>query len=103
MLAFMQRVINGGGHIHREYALGAKRVDLLIRWKKQTVVIELKIKHSEDALAKGLEQIAHYMELSGASEGHLILFDRSSTKSWEKKISHESIAYAGKKIQIWTM
>ena len=45
LLAFMQRIINGGGSICREYALGSKRVDLFVRWKNQTFVLELKIKH----------------------------------------------------------
>jgi len=43
MMAFLQRVINGGGSINREYALGRKRVDILIIWKNQRIVIELKI------------------------------------------------------------
>ncbi len=30
--AFLQRIINGGGRIHREYALGRKRTDLFIEW-----------------------------------------------------------------------
>ena len=32
LMAFLQRIINGGGKIHREYALGKKRVDLLIEF-----------------------------------------------------------------------
>ncbi|MEM7403473.1 MAG: ATP-binding protein, partial [Myxococcota bacterium] len=30
--AFLQRIINGGGTIHREYALGRGRTDLLVTW-----------------------------------------------------------------------
>jgi len=41
MMAFLQRVINGGGKIHREYALGRKRLDLFLSWKKQKIAIEL--------------------------------------------------------------
>ena len=58
LLAFLQRIINGGGYICREYALGSRRVDLFVRWKHQTFVLELKIKHSESVLAQGLEQTA---------------------------------------------
>src|SRR5205085_7841123 len=62
LMAFLQRVINGGGKIHREYALGRKRVDLLIEFAysaeasllrmsgdkpQQRIVIELKIKRGE--------------------------------------------------------
>ena len=37
LLAFMQRIINGGGYICREYALGNKRVDLFVRWKQPNI------------------------------------------------------------------
>ena len=30
--AFLQRIVNGGGRIEREYALGRRRTDLLIVW-----------------------------------------------------------------------
>ena len=32
--AFLQRVLNGGGRIEREYGLGRQRVDLFIRWPR---------------------------------------------------------------------
>ncbi len=68
LLTFLQRIINGGGSICREYAPGTRPVDFFVRWKSQTFVLELKIKHSESVLAKGLEQTADYMDSSG-SEG----------------------------------
>ena len=71
MLAFMQRLINGKGQIIREYALGRRHVDLYIKWKEQKFVIELKIKHGESSREKGAEQLADYMDKTGA-EGHLI-------------------------------
>ncbi len=100
MLAFLQRVINGGGRIHREYALGKKRLDLLVQWKQQLFVIELKIKYGEDTLAKGLEQTAHY---AGAHEGHLLIFDRNPNLTWEEKISDEALIFNDKKIHVWTL
>ncbi len=103
LMAFLQRIINGGGTICREYALGRKRVDLLVIWQKQCFVIELKIKHGEDTLAKGLEQTANYIDTAAATEGHLILFDRDHTKSWDEKISSEIITFNAKQIHVWTM
>ncbi len=100
MLAFLQRIINGGGHIQREYALGNRRVDLFIVWKEQKFVLELKIKRSEKVLAKGLEQIADYMD---KAEGHLIFFDRSPDKTWEQKISNETLCTDSKQVHVWTI
>jgi hypothetical protein len=112
LMAFLQRLINGGGTINREYALGKKRVDIGITWpvhlntgeiKKQRFAIELKIKHGEDTLKKGLEQTAGYMDTYAATEGHLVIFDRDPTKTWEEKISNEILTFASKKIHVWTM
>ncbi len=101
MMAFLQRVINGGGTIQREYALGTGRVDILIRWKKQIIVIELKIYHRPSTISEGLQQIAKYMDISSAAEGHLILFDRDPHKSWDEKISYIPENLNGKLIHIW--
>jgi AAA-like domain len=62
LMAFLQRIINGGGDIHREYALGRKRVDLCIVWKRiYRYIIELKIKRGEDTLSKGLQRMKKYL------------------------------------------
>ncbi len=104
LMAFLQRIINGGGTICREYALGRKRVDLYIHWHKgYTYVVEIKIKRGEDTLAKGLEQTAQYLDISDANEGHLIIVDLDSNRKWEEKISQESVCYKNHKIDIWTM
>ncbi len=43
LMAFLQRLINGGGSVSREYALDSLKVDLFISWKTQRFVLELKI------------------------------------------------------------
>ncbi len=47
--AFLQRVVNSGGRIEREYGLGRGRTDLLVIWPcsdgVQKLVIELKVMH----------------------------------------------------------
>ena len=103
MMAFLQRVINSGGTIQREYALGTGRVDILIRWREQVIVIELKLRHSARTLSEGLQQTAQYMDRSHASEGHLVIFDRDTNKSWDEKIFHLTEIASGKTIQIWGM
>ena len=64
----LQRIVNRGGRIEREYALGRKRTDLLVTWSHpggvQKVVLELKILYGplETALEKGLRQTWEYMD-----------------------------------------
>lgn len=95
--AFLQRIINGGGRINREYGLGRKRTDIFIEWPTtqdgffgdvQKIVIETKILYSnlEKTVEDGMIQTKEYMSIVGANEGYLIIFDRSSSKSWDEKI-----------------
>ena len=87
LMAYLQRIVNGGGRVHRELALGKGRVDLLVEFKNQSIVLELKLFHStKKTIEEGLVQTAEYMMTKGATEGHLIIFDRSTKKSWDKKI-----------------
>ena len=112
--AFLQRVVNGGGYIDREYGLGRKRTDLLIRkpltdgygGPVQRIVMELKIRHDslEKTISDGLCQTWEYMDTVGSvDEGHLIIFDRSGEKSWEERIWHEQREYNGHPIMVWGM
>jgi hypothetical protein len=101
LMAFLQRVINGGGVLTREYALGRRRVDILLKWLKQTIVIELKIRYSPASLTDGLKQTAEYMVSSNAGEGHLILFDRDPKKSWDEKIFYRVESVGPKTIHVW--
>lgn len=112
--AFLQRIVNGGGYIDREYGLGRKRTDLLIRkpltdtygGPVQRIVLELKIKRGslDSVIEKGLEQTLEYMDSVGSvDEGHLIIFDRSGDKSWEERIWHHPAEYQGHPIMVWGM
>jgi len=103
MMAYLQRVINGGGMVHREYALGRKRVDLLARYRDQRIVIELKVWQGPSTLKDGLEQTAEYMDISNATEGHLIIFDQRPSKSWDEKIYQHKETCNGKTITVWGM
>lgn len=66
MQAFLQRVVNGGGQVEREYGLGRMRTDLLVRWPYATglqqVLIELKLRYGtlETTLEAGLPQTQAY-------------------------------------------
>lgn len=112
--AFLQRIVNGGGYIDREYGLGRKRTDLLIRkpltegygGPVQRIVLELKIKRYslERTIDEGLQQTSAYMDAVGSvDEGHFIIFDRSKEKSWDERIWHKPYEYDGRTIMVWGM
>jgi type II secretory pathway predicted ATPase ExeA len=108
--AFLQRVVNGGGRIEREYGLGRGRTDLLVIWPwkggVQRAVIEIKLLRPRDSAAKvlerGLTQTIEYQDRSGgASEAHLVIFDRDPTKPWAEKIYRRVEERGGRKIVVW--
>ncbi len=109
--AYMQRIVNGGGRLEREYALGRGRVDLLILWRQgrliRKFVIECKVLHKdlERTVADGLAQTRGYMDRCGAEAGHLIVFDRAPDRTWEEKLfRREAPAGAsGAPVTVWGM
>lgn len=107
--AFLQRIVNSGGRIDREYGLGRKRTDLMILWNHdqgvQKVVIELKILHKglQKTISEGLEQTAAYMDRCTCEEGHLMIFDRRPNRKWAHKIFRKMERRQGKKINVWGM
>ena len=78
--AYLQKVVNGGGRVEREYALGRGRVDLLIVWPHgggvRRFVVECKVRRDglERTVREGVEQTRGYMDRCGAEAGHLIVF-----------------------------
>ena len=108
--ACLQRVVNGGGRIEREYALGRGRVDLLILWpqggRTRRFVIECKVLHQdpERTIAEGVAQTRGYMDRCGAESGHLIVFDRAPDRTWEEKIfRRETQGEGGAPVTVWGM
>ncbi len=113
--AFLQRIVNGGGRIDREYGLGRRRTDLLLHWPLdeaqgflgplQRVVIELKLLHKslEATVSEGLEQTADYLDRAGTTDGHLLIFDRRPGMTWEERIFQRREMCRGYPIQVWGM
>ena len=78
MMAFLDRVANGGGTVEREYAIGSGRLDLCLRLGDESLAIELKVwrEHEPDPREEGLEQLDAYLAGLGLPVGWLVIFDR---------------------------
>ena len=110
--AFLQRIVNSGGRIEREYGLGRMRTDLLIIWpagaepdRTRRMVIECKLLHRglERTIREGLTQTRAYMERCGAAEGHLVVFDRTEGTSWDRKMFRREETAGGPPVTVWGM
>jgi hypothetical protein len=86
-MAYLQRVVNGGGYVDREYGIGRGRVDLLVRKPYidtggkpavQREAIELKVRRQgqSNPLKDGLAQLDEYLTRLNLDTGTLIIFDR---------------------------
>ncbi|MDA0638297.1 hypothetical protein OUY22_33235 [Nonomuraea sp. MCN248] len=87
LMAFLHRLVNGGGYLDREYAAGTKRLDVLVRWPYtgpdgerlvQREAMELKVWRAgkEDPLPEGLAQLDGYLDRLSLTTGVLVIFDR---------------------------
>ena len=107
--AFLQRIVNGGGRIEREYGLGRGRTDLLIIWpqddRTRRFVVECKVLHKnlERTIRDGLEQTAGYMDRCAAEAGHLVIFDRDEARSWDEKVFCRRESAGGTDVLVWGM
>ena len=86
-MAWLQRVVNGGGIIDREYGVGRGRIDVLVRWPGpnskttrdwQREAFELKVWRDgrPDPLKDGLHQLERYLDGLHLKQGTLVIFDR---------------------------
>ena len=110
--SFLQRIVNSGGRVEREYGLGRMRTDLLIVWpagappdRTRRMVIECKVLHHglERTIREGLQQARAYMDRCAAAEGHLVIFDRTPGKEWKEKLFRRQEPGSGAPITVWGM
>ena len=92
LMAYLQRIVNGGGYVDLEYGVGRGRIDLCVRWpyasaggkrEWQREGLELKVWRDgkPDPLERGLEQLDSYLDGLGLATGVLVVFDGRSTAS----------------------
>jgi AAA-like domain len=100
LMGFLQRIVNGGGRIEREYGLGRGALDLMIFWHGERHAIEVKIRRDTETEAEALDQVARYLERAGLGEGWLVMFDLRKEVSWADKLFVREVEHEGKKIRI---
>lgn len=86
-MAYLQRVINGGGFADREFGAGAGRIDILVRKPYtdpdgkpalQKEAVELKVRRAKDGdpVDEALDQLDDYLDCHHLKTGYLVIFDR---------------------------
>jgi hypothetical protein len=94
-MAYVQRVVNGGGYVDREYGAGTGRIDVLIRKPytgpdgkpaQQKEALELKVRRAKDGdpLDTALGQLDDYLTRHHLNTGYLVIFDRRPEKARDR-------------------
>jgi len=99
LMAFLHRVVNGGGRIEREYAAGTGRMDLRVEYKGAVLGVEVKTWRDSDKrgdpAAEGVAQLEGYMARVGAGVGWLVVFDqRTGAKALPERVRVERVTGA---------
>jgi hypothetical protein len=103
-MAFLHRVVNGGGSITREYAIGRGRMDLCLRHAGATLAIEIKVWRPgrPDPVATGLTQLDGYLAGLQLDGGWLVIFDRRPglLPVEERLTASEQVSPGGRRITV---
>ena len=116
--AYLQRIVNGGGRIEREYGLGRGRTDILVLWSREPrqpsdlwerIVIECKVLRDSDrkslagTVERGVEQTFGYMAKCRAEEGHLVVFDRRENKQLDSALDRSEHRAEAGSVRVWLL
>ena len=105
LMAWLHRIVNGGGSVEREVGVGRKRIDLVVQWPcvdaegrrtTQRVAMELEVWRDRDKkgdpLPRGLEQRDEYLARLGLDDGVLVMFDcRAGAEPIETRTRLEAV------------
>jgi hypothetical protein len=113
LMAFLHRLVNGGGHLDREYAAGTKRLDVLVRWPytgpdgerlMQREAMELKVWRAGETnpLPDGLVQLDRYLDRLTLPTGRLVVFDRRpEAPPWKERGAFEqAVTPSGRQVTV---
>ncbi len=103
-MAFLHRVINGGGTMTREYAIGTGRIDLYLRYGDVQMAIEIKVWRDgkPDPLQPGLVQLDTYLNGLSLETGWLVIFDqrRGQPDISERTATEAGVTPAGRAVTV---
>jgi ketosteroid isomerase-like protein len=103
-MGFLQRVVNGGGTVEREYAAARGRVDVVVSYAGERHVFELKRVSARHGLQRvvdeGITQLAGYLDTLGVDEGWLIVFDPRPERTWEERLWEREETRGGRRVRV---
>ncbi|MCP4106048.1 MAG: AAA family ATPase [Desulfobacteraceae bacterium] len=98
-LSYLRPIINGRGFDFKEPNVSEeRRMDIVITYRHQRHVIELKIWHGPKYHQEGLKQLSGYLDTYSLKEGYLLIYDFNKSKEYKQ----EQIVFEDKQIfAVW--
>ncbi len=94
-LLYLRPIINGTGNYYiEEQTRNMKRTDIIVDYRGEQFVIELKIWHGEEYQNRGKQQLFEYLEYYHQEKGYLLSFNFNQ----KKEIGMKVISFQGKEI-----
>lgn len=85
-LAFIKPIINGRGFDFKEVQISEeKRLDIVITYLNHKYIVELKKWYSKEYHARGIAQLADYLDRQNMKTGYLLVFDSRKKKEWKQE------------------
>ncbi|MCL2064876.1 MAG: AAA family ATPase [Candidatus Cloacimonetes bacterium] len=82
-MVFLKPILNGIGFCFKEVQTGAeKRLDLVVLFKKQKFVVEMKIWRGDEYHKAGIIQLKNYMQAESVQEGYMLISNKNRTKDF---------------------
>lgn len=104
LMAFLDRVANGGGRVERELAVERGRLDLRLEYGNVILPIEVKVWRDglSDPIRDGIAQLDSYLQGLGQDTGWLVIFDQRSGQPpiAERTTTEEATTPSGRQISV---
>ena len=105
VMVFVQKVVNGGRRVAREYAAGTGRVDICVEMAGRRTVLEVKRvrpdrESPERVVREGQAQLGDYLHALGEDEGWLLVFDQRPGLSWDERMWSRDVVVGGKTLHL---
>jgi len=102
LMTYLDRVVNGGGRVDREFAVGRGRLDLLLIHGDTRLPIEVKVQrdHDGDPVPEGLRQLDRYCNGLRLTYGWLVVFDQRASATGTRLESEEVVTSGGVRVVV---
>jgi len=85
-LVFLKPIINGYGHSFQEVEIGGeKRLDVVVTFRQEKFVAELKVWRGPQYHAEGKERLQQYMQTMSIEKGYMLIMTKTKKKTFKNE------------------